>query len=190
LQQGSTVKLKPTSTYYVWSEFPYKEDFETETVGGPAKNGFKNYYGDGNPQAKTTTTMIVINDPKLVFGGHGNSGMVVVNSANPYYSGMTWPCDSLPNSSTPVYLELNYRATASFSIQLFESDPSLGQDTAHLSSPIVIVEPTTGWKKMYVALNGTIQQFKYYPYNISFTMALPPGDVSDTLLLDNIKILD
>lgn len=189
LQQGSTYKFKPTSEYYTWAKFPYMENFEGETAGIPS-SGIINYHGGGNATGASTTSMYVTQNPALVYGGSGKSGMVVVNQNAPYYAGVTFfGKDSLPNSSTPVYVELNYRCTAEFAIGLFQSD--LQSDTALMASPTAIVYPTQTWTKMYVCLNTTLQQYSYssYRHQLYFTMQWNQGDPNDTLLLDNIKIL-
>lgn len=187
LQQGLTYKFFPTSVYNTWSEFPYKEDFEGESIFGSLAH-IINYHGGANPTGASTTTMIVTNNPSLTYGRQGKSGMVVVNQSAKYYIGMTWPWDSLPNTSTPVYVELNYRCTADFTIGMFDGD------TTNQSSPIAVVYPASKWTKMYVSLNSTIQSpsgFSILYQNVWFSMVLDTADghTSDTLLLDNIKIL-
>jgi|GEM_PF-1707119 len=191
LQQGSTYKFHPTSLYYTWAKFPFLENFESggEIAGQPSIR-IINYHGGGSATGASTTSMYVIQNPNLVYGRSGNSGMVVVNQSTPYYCGVTFfGKDSLPNSNTPVYIELNYRCTADFSIGLFESN--IGGDTASQASPTAIVYPASKWTKMYVCLNTTLQQFSSTSYNhqLYFTMQWQQGDPNDTLLLDNIKIL-
>jgi len=183
MQQGSTYKFTPASTYYSWVDFPYMENFEKENVGNPPV-GIINYYGNGSAAGATNTTMSVTNKKGLTF--QGNSGIVVVNSAHNYYIGITSPAKSLPNSSTPVWMELNYRTTAIFTIGMFDGD------TATQSSPLALVYPTTKWTKMYVPLNTTIQAFSIQPQSVYFSLQLDAADghTADTLLLDNIKILD
>jgi len=182
IQQGSTYKFKPTSSYYNWVKFPYMESFDESPINGPPRY-IINYHGGGNLSAASDTTMMVINKKGLAY--HVNSGMVIVNATHNYYIGMTWPWDSLPtNGSTPVYMELNYRATAPFAIGLFESD------TATQIQPAVIVYPSSTWTKMYVVFQPTLAVYSIQAYNIYFSMSYVAGDGSDTLLLDNIKILD
>lgn len=182
LQQGNKYKIEPTSVYYPWTQFLYKENFDEYTPGS-YPTGIINYHGGGNASVASRTTMVVV-EGKLAYQGF--SGMVIVNHPNTYYMGITWPSDSLPNSSTPVYMELNYRCTAQFSIGMFDLD------TTNYSNPIAIVYPAPTWSKMYVSLNSTINAFQYIYQNIYFAMPLDTADghTSDTLLLDNIKILD
>jgi hypothetical protein len=183
LQQGKTTKLQPASSYYNWVKFEYIEDFENQAPGSPPKD-IINYYGDGVASAASQTTMTVINSPKSdVF--QGQSGMVVLNQAKNYYIGITDPYNSLPTNGTPVYLELNYKTTTLFSIGLFEDD-SLTQ-----ISPTALVYPTSTWTKLYVDLyTNSISTYHQFPnYRVYFAMQFNAGDVSDTLLLDNIKIL-
>lgn len=194
MQQGKTYKIEPVLNYFNWVHVAYTLNFDNFVAGNQPINGrcdIINYYGNGNKSGATTTNMFVING-KNAF--QGNSGMVVVDKAHPYYIGMTWPGDTLSfnNTNIPVFMELNYRATTLFSIGLFDNYENEG-DTTGQSGPLAVVYPTTGWKKMYVSLNNYIYpQFSGIPQNIYFTIRLDSVDnhQADTLLLDNIKILD
>jgi hypothetical protein len=190
MQQGKTYNIKPVIRYFSWVNFPYLMNFDNFTLGqqpkGNGKYSIINYYGDGNRSGATTTNMFVVGG-KLAF--QHQSGMVVVTTTHNYYAGMTWPWDSLSfnNSNIPVFVEFNYRATTLFAIGMFDAD------TTSQSGPIALIYPTTGWKKMYVSLNNTIYPtFSTHYQNIYFTMKLDSidGHTTDTLLLDNIKILD
>jgi hypothetical protein len=183
LQQGSTYKIKPTSTYYKWSQFPLMENFSEAPGGQPIH--VINYHGGGNASAGSQTTMLVTDNPNITFDRHGGSGMAIVNQSHNYYIGITNPPVALPTLTTPVYVELNYRATTSFAIGLFEDD------TATQIQPVIIY-PTATWNKIYVTLNSTISEYSIQPYHIYFAMARDStdGHTADTLLLANIKILD
>jgi len=191
MNQGAKYTFHPTSVYNTWVKFPYLENFNSGSeVPGVPPSGIVGYYGDGVAANATTTTMIVVGSP-LAY--QGNSGMVIVNAAHPYYIGITNPGDSLPNSSTPVYIELNYRCNTLFSVGVTEAsnDPSQG-DSANIASPTALVYPAPAWTKMYISLNTTLQQFSSanYLHTVYFSMQWQQGDpVNDTLLLDNIKIL-
>jgi len=187
LQQGVTTTFKPTSTYYDWVIFKLMEDFDlpSETTNLiPAH--IKDYGGGGVKGAGSTTYMQVISGPKVDVYQGGHSGMVVVTKAKPYYIGMTDPYLSLPTGSTPVYMEANYKATTLVSIGMFESD------TVTQISPIIIY-PTSTWSKFYYDMSTTISQFQVNTssYRVYFSMVLDSvdGHTSDTLLLDNIKIM-
>src|SRR6185312_466056 len=194
MQQGNTYKIKPVIRYFSWVHFPYLMNFDNFTAGqqptGNGKYSIINYHGGGNKSGASDTSMIVVSG-KLAF--QNKSGMVIVDGRHPYYAGLTWPSDTLSfnNSNIPVFVELNYRATTLFAIGMFGNNGN--GDTSSQSGPIAIVYPTTGWKKMYISLNNTIYpSFKMPRQNIYFAMKLDSidGHKTDTLLLDNIKILD
>jgi hypothetical protein len=162
------------------------EDFElpTESTGPPAH--IVDYGGGGTKNGNSKTYMTVISSPKSdVFQGT-HSGMVVVTHAKPYYIGMTDPPEALPQNNTPVYMEANYKSTTLVSIGMFESD------TATQISPIILY-PTSTWTKLYFDMNTSISQFQatYNAYRVWFSISLDSvdGHTSDTLLLDNIKIM-
>jgi len=188
LQQGVITKFHPTSTYYHWVVFKLMEDFESPSeVSGGKPLHIIGFHGGGLASASTTTYMTVVNSPKSdVFQG-GHSGRVVVTHNNHYFIGITDPADSLPhNGSTPVYLEANYKCTTFLGVGMFERDTLVGP-----ISPVVL-SATSTWKKMYVDLNTTIQAWQAYPnYRVYFSMQLDSvdGHTTDTLLLDNIKII-
>jgi hypothetical protein len=182
LQQGITYKIKPTSLYYPWVQFPYQETFG-EDPGGPPL-GIINYHGGGsNASAGSTTTMTVVNG-NLAFN-KGRSGMVVVNGTNDYYIGVTNPPVTLPYTGVPVYVELNYRSTAQFAVGMFESDTMVQVQP-------VIIYPSATWQKMYFSLSSTLSEYSIGSDNIYFSISLDTydGHTSDTLLLANIKIVD
>lgn len=184
MQEGNTYKIKPTSTYFNWVKFPYMENFENDGGPGNVPRGIVNYHGNGNASAGSDTTMHIIGG-KQAF--QSLSGMVIVDEKHPYYIGVTWPGKPLYDSNNAsAYVELNYRSTALFTIGMFD------EDTTSQSGPIAIVYPTSSWNKMYVSLNSTLTSFPYQPQNIYFTISLDAADhhTADTLLLDNIKILE
>jgi hypothetical protein len=187
LQQGKTTKFQPVSTYYNWVKFKYMENFDGESPGSQPQHIVR-YYGGGSKAAGSDTVMFVTRNKSLVFDGTGSngSGLVKLDENHTQYVGMTDPPDSLPYNGTPVYLEFNYRTTTFFSVGLFE------EDTVIQISPSTIVYPSSTWKKLYVDLySRTISTYHAYPnnYRVYFLMNYNTGDVADTLLLDNIKII-
>ncbi len=185
LQQGKTTTFQPVSYYYSWVVFKLMEDFESELVNTQPAH-IINFGGDGSVGGGSTTTMTVIGSPSSdVFEGH-HSGRVLVNKSHEYYIGMTNPWDSLPNNSTPVYLEANYKCTTYLSVGMFAEDTTLGPITPS------VLSSTATWKKLYVTLNPTIQNYYLFPqYRVYFSVRLDTidGHTTDTLLLDNIKII-
>jgi hypothetical protein len=177
LQQGSTIKFHPTSTYFNWVSFPLLETFDA---------GSQSHIINSTGIDKSDTSLFITQNRALVFDGSGGSGMVVVTSPNHQnYVGMTNPWLSLPaNGSTPVFMELNYKATTLFSVGLYEGD-------TNYVSPLVVY-PSSGWKKMYVIFQSTLSTYSLEPDRIYFSISLDTqdGHTADTLLLDNIKILD
>ncbi len=182
LQQGSVYKFQPTSLYFTWVKFPLIESFDAESPGAPPAH-IINYRGLDKIGA-SEDTMKITYKKSLVYSGKG-SGIAVVNQAHPYYIGITDPpFDSIPSLSSALFLEANYRATGVFTIGLVEGD------TTNLIQLGLAIYPTTGWNKIYIDLAPTVVAYPIRPYRVFFTMTLQSGDVSDTLLLDNVKLLD
>lgn len=176
LQQGQVTKFYPTSTYYNWVTAPYKENFDENSA---TPSNLSEYTGS---LSKSDTDIVITNNKSLVFQGNGSGMAIVGASPHNYFMGVTTAL-ALPTSGQPVYMELNYRATTQFSIGIFQGGE---QD---LETPIAIVYPTATWKKIYISLNNDIQTDAIQPFNIYFSMSLT-SPVADTLLLDNIKVLD
>jgi hypothetical protein len=177
MNQGSKYTFHPTSTYYSWVKFPYLEDFESEPPGNQPAYIVK---AEG-----TQAVMIVTRNPAYVFEGKG-SGMAIVNAANPKFIAETI-ADTLPKTgAVPVFLEINYKATTDFEVGMFHyTDSTTGL------SPIFPIA-STKWNKIYVNLSTIIAANQIGPYHIYFAMNLntAEGHTADTLLLDNIKIVD
>ncbi len=176
LKQGVTTNFQPSATYYNWVDFPYLENFEENSA---LPTGFVKSTGIQH----SDTNMYITHVASQVFEGRG-SGMVIVDASRPNYVGMTSPPVILPvNSSNSVYMELNYKATTLFSIGLYEGD-------TNYISPLVVYQ-SPAWNKMYVVLQNTLATFPLQPDRIYFALSLDVADghTSDTLLIDNVKIL-
>ncbi len=175
MNQGSKYTFQPTSTYYPWVKFPYMEDFENEPPGNQPQY-ITNGYG-------STSTMIVTRTKGDVFEGKG-SGMAAVDGTHSKYIGETI-ADTLPTANATIYMEINYKATTYFELGMF-----IGTDSINGLSPVEVL-PSAVWKKMYVDLSTVVQKNNTIgPYHVYFALNLESGHTNDTLLLDNIKIVD
>ncbi len=67
------------------------------------------------------TDMLVTSNNSIVFEGKCSGMVIVDNGSRHYYIGVT-DTVTLPTNGNPVYLELNYRATAEFSIGVFDGE--------------------------------------------------------------------
>jgi len=87
----------------------------------------------------------------------------------------------LPPSTGNVFLELNYKCNAPFTVGLMGDDGS--------PSPAIVVNAQTNWNKIYVQLSTPVNTLITSKYKVYFEMLGDgtPGDKQ--MFLDNIKLL-
>jgi hypothetical protein len=175
LTHGQTVKIKPNVWYTSWAKFHWMEDFEGSGI---------TLHNDTVAKNHCDTIMFQTS----VGAFEGKSGEVVLCGAKKFnYEGDSDTLMNLPkDGTTPVYLEFNYKSTASFWVGMYYG--SIGSQI-----PIVAVNPTSVWKKMYVNLQATILQYSTstlpQPFYIYFSVTRDPSVDTVRFMLDNIKLV-
>lgn len=169
----------PEVEYFATTKMPWTEDFETGSIWlKPTPNSdtslqfypwdpFNHSYGNASGAGYLV----------------GNNTVLELNSEDPDQpSGF-----ELPNTSAPVFLELDYNSNNQFVIGLVIIEVGV-QITEH---PIVVINPTQGvWNKIYVNLTPTVLANSRADYFKVFIRMDKSSDVNNaTLLLDNVKLL-
>jgi len=173
LTQGSTTVFKPSITYQSWTDFAWMVDFD---------GGFSSLSKD-NTSGVSDTSVVITNSPEPVFEGT-HSGAVYLTAKKSHFRGVS---DTLilRNDGNPVYLEMNYMTNTIFTVGLISEARSPGYVT-----PIVYVDTSSSWKKMYVNISQTLQTSGSDSYRIYFQMSIDTNkQKSATLYLDNLKLL-
>jgi hypothetical protein len=185
LTQGATVKFKPTVEYATWAKVGIIDNFDESGLTP------QHIYKDTNAPTyskATDTNMYIIHIPNSnVYQGNG-SGLVTVNSTKQYYNGIT-DTFNIPNNGSAVFLEMNYKTNNVFTVGLYNVGNSIIGGTAYY--PIVYVDTSSTWKKMYINLQPTIGSYPSYnnEYKIYFNVALDPGATLGQTYFDNVKIV-
>lgn len=168
---GGTINYTPVVRYTEAAKFPYKEDFE---VG----NSFLPF----TPELTDDTSIRRTNDKLMVFEG-GGAGHIELNSTFPY-------SESISNTGFPIavgeaYLEVNYKCNVPFEVGLYGTLNS-GIDVYEY---VMGVKATDTWKKIYIDLATFRGKHPGKDYKLLVKSALPDGQASGYVLLDNIKVV-
>lgn len=175
LTQGATVKFKPTTGYTSFTDIPFLDDFDND-------NGFPKIQDTVKSSHDTTLFIIYANKNPNVYQGTA-SGEVYIDANHTGFHGLTDTL-MLANNGNAVFFELNYKTNCVFTVGMFSQ-------SSQQTIPILYIDTTSTWKKMYINLQPTISQYPptYFGYNIYIDMQLPQGWTSATLYLDNLKLL-
>jgi hypothetical protein len=173
LTQGATVKFKPTVNYAAWSYVSIVSDYEGLT------NGFQNVIVDTND-----TSMAIIHKPNPnVYQGNG-SGYIALTANRYHYRGIT-DTFSLVSNGNAIFLEINYKTNNIFTV---------GMENMYSGQyiPIVYVDTSSTWKKMYINLQPTVASYAS-PTNAGYKIYIDAQLDSDVTLgqiyIDNIKLV-
>ncbi|CAN5609731.1 hypothetical protein BH11BAC2_BH11BAC2_19650 [soil metagenome] len=86
---------------------------------------------------------------------------------------------------TDCFLELNYKCDHVFYVGLISNF-----STYTLKNPIIRINPSETWKKIYIKLNATLSaNGTAIDHNVWFREDLGTGGTSGTVYLDNIKLI-
>jgi hypothetical protein len=169
LKRGEKLNISPTVKYLSTANFSWKEDFETVGVSFT--------YPDSTSEVIQKTI-----NAADAFEGSG-SGVVYLNNTGSFFQAASSLSFTLPNDGSAVYLELNYKTNNPFVVGFINS-------TSLTFVPVLTINPSTQWNKIYVELGPVIQA---YPssgsYNIFFAMDKDVSVSQAQLYLDNIKLV-
>jgi hypothetical protein len=171
LKRNERLNLNPVVSYTSFARFNFMENFEgTGIILAPGPAG-------------TADTMKQTFDKKLVFEGNG-SGIAQLTKNK-----LTFQCISntsyvLPAGGSPVFLEFNYKCNHSFIAGIYAHT---GTNTSMI--PVLGMNPSENWNKMYVYLTPSIGgASNASDFNVYFSMFNNNADDLQ-LLLDNIKLV-
>jgi hypothetical protein len=170
LYPDSIQEIFPKTRYYEGITFRFIEDFET--VGMVF-----------DVTARSDTGIVKGAEPEHVF--EGNYGEITLENTKTLFEVKSIESYALPKNGAFNYLELNYKNTIPFVIGLYSNE--LQFITMH---PIVIINPSNSWKKIYVNLTPVItRQLNAIDFNIFIASELPAGTTSGKIWIDNLKLI-
>jgi hypothetical protein len=175
LTQGSTTKFKLTTEYASWADIPLLETFDNEITP-------KFYTVPGIEPSDTSMFIIKKANNPNVYQGISSGEVYLDGAVHVNYYGFSDTFDL--NASNPVFMEMNYKSNCAFTVGMYnvylQGNPI----------PVVYIDTSTIWKKMYINLQPTIgsstSQF-HEGYRLYFYMN--SSGTSAQLYLDNIKLL-
>ena len=173
LSANQTVTVSPNVWYTKSAHFHWQEDFEG--AGITLYENKAHWYNDTNIFATTVGAF------------EGRSGEAILCGNKTIYEGDSDTLKGLPkDGATPVYLEFNYKSDVAFVVGMYYN--SIGNQL-----PILAVNSSSTWNKMYVNLQPTILTYASAPasnpFYVYFYVALPAGMDTAHFMLDNIKLV-
>lgn len=172
LKPTEVITLNPVVTYTSFARFTFMENFDGAGIilaPGPAG---------------TSDTMKQTFDKSQVFEGKG-SGITRLNSKKTNFQCISNTSYVLPGGGAPVFLEFDYKCNHTFTVGIYAHNNS-GSTTL----PMLGVNPTATWNKMYVYLTPGLSGLAgVTDYNIYFAMFNSEGADGVELLIDNLKLV-
>lgn len=171
LLENSITIISPAVTYAGNLEFEVIEDFES---GGITFS--ETVYSD--------TILMRSSDPGEVFEG-GYSGKIVVDTDHPLADVKSNDAFLLPQGGAYNFLELNFKTDVAVGVGVIAND-----GTQSVYHPVVGLNPTTTWKKIYINLSPVVsRETSSYSFYVFFRINLPDDMSVATFSVDNIKLI-
>lgn len=139
--------------------------------------------------SNSETGFIRISDPTLVFN-HNNelndySAMVNLAGDTMFFECSTVNSFELPTGGSPVFLEMNFRTNHNFTVGLL-----LVSSGEQVQQPMLVLNPSEDWNKVYINLTPTISYFSgASDMRIFIGMLRTAGSESATLYFDHLKLI-
>ncbi len=176
---STQVNLEPTRVDTIVPEFnyvsniaiPFLEDFNANSASLNIKSG-------------TVDTFYIQNDPEYTRDGTPYM-LIDMGQGETFFTIESQDLFELPSDGRDVYLELDYRCNAPFTIGLYASDP-----TQVIALPTVTPVPTDGeWRKAYVYLTDETRNRSIDTRFRLFLRAVNGEDITPKIYLDNFKLV-
>lgn len=172
IEPGEEYKVTPTYSYNDNVKFDFVESFE----------GTSNIFTlelDGDPATVVANTT----EDKRV----GNkSGKISLTAEHPLISvGTTFIYSGENNLGSDAYFEMDYKNDVPLIVGVIYT-----QDGKEVSQPLLALNPTEEWNKIYVDYTSILTSPAIVSYRPYFTTDLDPIGVSEgTIYLDNLKFI-
>lgn len=171
--KGQLINGKQTLfTYYSDKvQFVWAENFEDANL---AFDTVKN----------SKTDFLLTENPVETFEGQ-HSGKITLTKDQNLFEAWSSEAVSLPRNGSPVFLEINYRCTNSFTVGII----ALGA-TDLIQSPILTLNPSKGWNKIYVNLTPNVSSTTIgLKFKIFIGAMLDENSEEGLIWLDNLKLV-
>lgn len=175
LAEDSVTLVAPSFSYYNTSQFAWLEDFEGSSISL-------------EKTSKSDTVILRTNpgDPEAYSSQYSTySGFVHLIGEVKKFEVATFSGFVLPGKGAPVFVEIDYKCNRGFGVGVF-----IKNSNAILTFPLVVVNKSDIWKKIYINLSPIVTE---YP-NAEYVKVFLDSDLgSDTTgakyYFDNLKIV-
>lgn len=171
LKLDSTITISPAVTYTDDIEFEVIEDFESGGV-------------TFSETTLSDTILLRTTEVGEVFEG-GYSGKMVVDTYHPQADVKSNDAFVLPQGGAYNFLEINFKTDVVVGVGVIAND-----GTQSVYHPVVGLNPTTTWKKIYINLSPVVsRETSSYSFYVFFRINLPDDMSVATFCVDNIKLI-
>lgn len=179
LTPGNIIEVYPVFSYDPSAQFSWIEDFEAAGISLE-----KTLISD--------TTINEVSNPDEIFRNTHDlseinrySGLVHLTGNASTFDIQTIDKFILPKNGNYVFLELNYKVSTNVVVGLVANYSSTIK-----KYPIVILNPTTTWKKIYINLTLVVsRETSAQNFQVYFTGTKDANHTEDKLYFDNIKLI-
>lgn len=175
LQPGVIDTVYPVFKYLPNIDFKFIEDFDRP-------GSFMRYDPDKKPQ----DTVIRVTDVNSWKPGNavGKIQMDTAQTAMQLLSNEY----TLPQSGSPVYLEIDYKSNLQLDIGYYYNEPGSPTGVSP-SNSVVRVYPNGAWKKLYVKLTDEVATRKPGTTYVIYIAVLNPDKTVTDVYIDNVKLV-
>lgn len=168
LEKEKIDTLQPVVQYAEDIVIPFKEDFE----GGAITMKYKD----------SDTSFII--DNNRPFEGTG-SGKVVLDGSKILFQAVSDTSYKLPYQGAPVFLELNFKTNTNISTGLYGVTAQ-----GDAQKPIVGLNPTDHWQKIYINLTHTIgSSYPTRNFKVFLSILRQEDEPEADVYFDNLKVI-
>jgi len=172
--KGNLINGKNTiyTTYKDLVQFSWSENFEDENLAL-----------DTTKKSNVNFMLTPEDDPATFEGLH--SGKIILTLTDTIFEAMTSEAISLPRNGSPVFLEMNYRCTNTFTFGII----ALGSDQ-YIQSPILDLNPSASWNKIYINLTPNVSSSDdALKFKLFWGAMLDIGQEQTEIYFDNMKLV-
>jgi len=172
LEPGDVITINPTFRYKDEIVFDFIESFE----GG---SNLLTLDLDENPETNVSNTT---EDKR---SGNRSGKIALTTENNEIRVGTVFEYDRANNAGVDTYLEMDYKNDVPFFVGCIYV-----QDGSEVTQPLLVLNPTDEWNKIYVDFTSILSSPAIETYRVFFTTDIEPVGVDEgTIYLDNLKFV-
>ncbi|PID93357.1 MAG: hypothetical protein CSA95_08230 [Bacteroidetes bacterium] len=174
------VNLVRDSVIVVTPVYAYRENTSFSWI-----EGFEDLRVNMERTKNSDTTLFITSNPEEVYEGNA-SGKVVLSAPDSvsYFEVVSDTTYRLPQDGSIVVLEFDYKTESVFTVGL------TAFDQVWRRTPVLNLNPTDDWKKVYVYLTTAVTtHINAEYYKVFIGGVLDEEEEQSVILLDNIKLL-